>query len=77
MTPERPDDIEDVEQEGQDDGDDATLKPVVIRVTKGDIKAWERITKRRYPHDKRRMSQVIRDLIREDDARGEHEGSGK
>lgn len=50
--------------------DDMTMRPVVIRVTEADLEAWRRITARRYPRDKRRMSQVIRELIREEDERG-------
>jgi hypothetical protein len=52
------------------DGADTTLKPVTIRLTEADIEAWKRITRRRYPLDTQRMSQVIRDLIREEDAKG-------
>lgn len=67
MTPDMPSESESTEQERAD----ATLKPVVIRISEADLEAWRRITKRRYPRDSRRMSQVIRDLIREDDERGE------
>ena len=65
MTTPTPDDpSDDVER------DDMTMRPVVVRVTEGDLDAWRRITARRYPRDKRRMSQVIRELIREEDERG-------
>jgi hypothetical protein len=53
-----------------DERDDMTLKPVVVRISEADLEAWRRITRRRYPRDTRRMSQVIRELIREEDARG-------
>lgn len=55
---------------------ESTLRPVTIRLTEADIDAWKRITKRRYPMDTQRMSQVIRELIREEDAK-DKEGSGK
>ncbi len=56
--------------ENDEERDDMTLKPVVVRVSEADLEAWRRITARRYPRDKRRMSQVIRELIREEDERG-------
>ena len=52
------------------DDNDMTMRPVVVRVTEADLEMWRRITARRYPRDKRRMSQVIRELIREEDERG-------
>ena len=54
----------------ENEDDDMTLKPVVVRISEADLEAWRRITARRYPRDKRRMSQVIRELIREEDERG-------
>lgn len=47
----------------------ATLKPVTIRLSEADIEAWDRVARWLYPLDEGRRSQVVRDLIRDADAR--------
>lgn len=71
MTPNTPNESESTEQERAD----STLKPVVVRISDADLEMWRQITKDRYPLDTRRMSQVIRELIREEAARRKKRGT--